>query len=85
MARTHRNVTPEQFVRAYQAATCLKDVMEATGLTLSAVTNRAVYYKKKGIPLRAFYGQDRKHMDVTALRELAKSLAPKPNTEGPGG
>lgn len=73
-------VSPEDFVRIWQGANNFDAVIEATGLSKTAANGRANVYRKKGIPLRKFIqigSVGRSPLDIEALAELARSLAPK--------
>jgi hypothetical protein len=73
-------ISPEDFVRAWQTAESMEAFTEATGIESRAGTSRAVIYRKKGIPLKKFPrggNTGRPSLDVKALAELAVSLAPK--------
>jgi len=67
------DVTPEDFVRAWQAATSVREVMDKTGYTYGTTQVRASRMRKMGIPLKRF----KKYMDVPGLVKLATELAPK--------
>ena len=65
-------VSPEDFVRAWQAADGMKAVMEITGLSYTAVTRRASEYRKHGVNLKRMH-HPRKTIDVDALNKICES------------
>jgi hypothetical protein len=68
------DVSPEEFVRAWQTSRTLDDVSKATGLSKKACSVRAAYYRnKKDVPLRRF---QRGGSDISWewLRSLAREL-----------
>lgn len=73
----HKSVTPEEFVRAWQASGSLAEVAEKTGLRPESVKARGYRFRKKGVPLREFAAAGRPATDWEALRQLAVKLAPK--------
>jgi len=73
-----RSVTPEEFVRAWQASKSLAEVAEKTGMRVESVRARGFRFRKKGVPLHSFGATGRPATDWEALKKLAKELAPKP-------
>jgi hypothetical protein len=69
-----KEFTPEEFVRAWQTSKIIKEVCERTGLSKIQASNRASYYRKKGIPLKKF-SRGWENLDIPALTALAESLA----------
>ena len=67
-------VTPEDFVRAWQAADSVQAVIDATSLSYLAVTKRASDYRKKGVNLKKMT-HGRRSIDVDALNELCQSTS----------
>jgi hypothetical protein len=66
-------VSWEDFIAAWQASDSIGEVMERTGMKLSACTGRGVTARKKGVPLKRFRGQ-RSKADWDKLTDLAESL-----------
>lgn len=64
-------VTPEKFVRVWQEANSLDEVVEKTGLTKHQASARATHYRSKGVPLKHF---KKPKMDWGALKKLAKEV-----------
>ncbi len=75
-----KKVTAEEFIRVWQTAGTLAEVIAAVGADRVAVSNRAHRYRKMGIMLQKFTLNNGGPMDVAALAKLAAELAPK--TEG---
>ena len=71
-------VTPEEFVRVWQTGQTVGEVATKLGITKRAACQRAMYYRKKGVPLKK-YPKGRHHstheIDYPALTTLAKSLS----------
>lgn len=68
-------VTPEEFVRAWQAAGSVAEVAAALGMTKHATHARALRYRKMGVILKRFppgVPKGRAVIDVAALNEIAK-------------
>lgn len=66
---TSNNVSPADFVIAWQQSKSSMECAELLGMSHSAVTSRANAYRKRGIPLQRFHRRD--PLDVGALRDLA--------------
>ena len=63
--------TPEEFVKAWQGAESATAAAKAMGMSPRSATGRAVWLRKKGVPLKKMgRGQDR--LDIKALIKLAK-------------
>jgi hypothetical protein len=67
------SITPEQFVRAWQESCTLAEVSQKTGLPKSTCYNRARYYRRKGVGLKAIQKQ-RNLISWAALNVLATGL-----------
>lgn len=65
-------VSPADFVKAWQRASCPGDVAQALGLTYGAVRTRATHYRKAGVPLQSFRAVP---LDVDALTKIARRSA----------
>ncbi len=65
-------VSPEDFVRAWQRATSVADVMAKTGMRYQAVYARVKNYRKHGVPLKELPGRSRarRNIDYAALAAL---------------
>lgn len=71
-------VTPEGFVRIWQTAKDLNEVIKQTESDAAAVTARALRFRRQGVPLKVFPRRTSFYKErVARLVELAKSLAPK--------
>tara|TARA_R110002020_G_scaffold15808_3_gene56435 strand:+ start:3340 stop:3585 length:246 start_codon:yes stop_codon:yes gene_type:complete len=71
-------VTPEEFVRVWQTCRTVGEVADKLNLTKRACYQRAVAYRKKGVPLKKYpKGRYSAHHDIDypALASLAKSLS----------
>ena len=66
-------VSPERFVSAWQMATSVDEVSQATGLSRAACCSRAGSYRARGIELKCF-PRGRSRLDVRSLGILADSL-----------
>lgn len=70
-------VTAEDFVRIWQTADSIHDVVKKTNQTIESVRGRAAKFRKKGVPLKSLaMGNQGRPNDYAALAELAKSLVP---------
>jgi len=68
---TVSKISPEDFVRAWQAADNVQAVRDATNLSYVAVTKRASDYRKLGINLKKMAHQ-KKTIDVNALNKICE-------------
>jgi len=73
---TRKSVSPEEFVRAWQASNDMAEVSAKTGLKIESVRARGHRFRKKGVPLKRFAAQGRPATDWEALKKLAEKLAP---------
>ena len=60
------HVPADQFIRIWQAADSVAEVVEITGMSRSAVNSRAHYYRSRGIPVKMMRGP----LDVAQLSKL---------------
>jgi len=74
MARK-KAISPEQFVRYWQQANDLDDVLKKSGMTARSARARASRFRKQGVPLKKL-GVGRPATDWASLKNLAESLAP---------
>lgn len=76
-------LTAEEFIRLWQTAVSLKEFASKSGVSQRIASERAYTYRRKGIPLKKFpaIGGGRKKLDLESLADLARSLAPKEETE----
>ncbi|KKK56234.1 hypothetical protein LCGC14_3066570 [marine sediment metagenome] len=75
--------TSEQFVKAWQSSSSIKEVANKLGLSSNNVSNRAAYYRKKGVRLKIMprrFGGPR--IDIEALNKLCD---PSQESHGQGG
>jgi hypothetical protein len=72
-----KQVPAEVFVRAWQTAESVDAVVEATGLKRTAACARANGLRRRGVPLQKFVGQRLSKLDMAALADLARELAPR--------
>ena len=76
--------TPEEFVKVWQEAESMKEAAEKLGMSKSAASNRASYYRKRGVNLKSFVrGGHRPPLNVAALNEFIESLAAQNQTPQP--
>jgi transposase len=73
-------VSPETFVSVWQQGKSAAEVAKKLGLKLAAATQRAGYYRRKGVPLKRFGGRTAR-LDVTALSKLVQQLTKVPTTK----
>jgi hypothetical protein len=73
MPRTS-NVSPEQFIEAWQAGKSLAGVAKRLKLNIKTCSSRADYYRKKGVPLQKFPRGNKGH-DWQPLKNLARGKA----------
>jgi hypothetical protein len=69
------SVSPEEFVKIWQASSDMAAVARKTGLKVESVKARGYRFRKHGVPLKKFAGQGRPVTDWTALKKLAQELA----------
>ena len=63
-------VSPEDFVRAWQAGTSALAVAQQLGMTRVAARSRAALYRRMGVPLQEFSSSPA--LDVEQLTKLAR-------------
>lgn len=89
---TRYNVSPEDFIKAFQESNSPEEVSEKVNMPVKAVMARASAYRKQrkdgrpGIPLKYFPrkatgGGGGARLDLDNLRHLAESLAPAGSEE----
>ncbi len=62
-------ITPEQFVKTWQASKSAAEVAEKLGMPYTAVWNRVSHYRAKGIKLKKMSSR-RPKLNVDALNKL---------------
>lgn len=73
MNKPKRNrITPEQFVKTWQASKSICDAAKRMNLSVSGAQSRAFYYRKKGVKLKELPRVARRShlLDVEALNRL---------------
>ena len=71
-----RKDSAERFVRVYQGAAVLEEVMRELGISRSGVRARARYYRKQGVPLKRLRSDPSSpRLDWAALAQMAERLA----------
>jgi len=74
MPRADR-VSAEEFVKTWQKAKSIDDVVTAFGGKAASYRSRAISFRKKGIPMKRFPSEQRgAPLDIEGLAALAKSL-----------
>lgn len=63
--------TPMRFCSIWQRAHTIQEVMRKTGLSRPACSNRAVYYRARGVPLKKFLS-GRPRCDVGKLMSVVR-------------
>lgn len=74
MARK-KAISPEQFVRYWQQADNLDELLKKSGMTARSARARASRFRKQGVPLKKL-GVGRPATDWASLKQLAESLTP---------
>jgi len=79
-----KGLSPEQFIKIYQSSGSQEEVVAkikelGIELTVNAVSSRAVYYRKKGVPLKRFGGGGARPYDWHRLKKLAESIGETEN------
>lgn len=69
------DVTPEDFVRAWQTAKSVEDVAAILGCTVNAASQRARQYRRQGVKLRRMPAKP--PIEVNRLNELIENLEGK--------
>lgn len=64
-------VSPEQFVRIWQAADNLGEVAKKTGRGERSLSVKASDYRKRGVPLKKLY-RGRAPLDIARLKRIAE-------------
>ena len=64
----------ETFVRLWQDADNVAEVVAVTGTTEAAARSRASYLRKQGVPLKKF-GRGRPPLDLARLNAVAKGAS----------
>ena len=78
VASLFRGVSPEDFVRAYEAAESVQEVADKLGMTIMAVHSRAAHYRREySVPLKKMAGQ-RSKVDAEGLRNLCAEIQTPP-------
>lgn len=72
---TRYNISPEEFVRAYETSESYEEVQEKTGMPYEVIVTRAHEYRKKGAKLKKLGRRGRKGLDVEALNQLIEEIA----------
>jgi len=74
--------TSEQFVKAWQSSGSLKEVADKLGISRNNVSNRAAYYRKKGVRLKTISrSSSGAKIDVEALNKICDSVQPERERE----
>jgi hypothetical protein len=66
-------VTPEVFVRAWEHAQTVQEVMDELDITYAAAVGRATHYRKHGVPLKLLTGI-RRHTDYARLQQIVADI-----------
>jgi hypothetical protein len=73
--KSTKTCSHEDFVRAWQTSDSAAEVARKLGIERSAASSRACYMRKRGVPLKLQKRTGGKgHMNICALKQLAKSL-----------
>jgi hypothetical protein len=72
--KTDYGVSPEDFVRAWQAAASAQEVADKLGMPKAIVLARASNYRADGIELKKMKRQNRKSLDIKGLNRLIQEL-----------
>lgn len=68
----------ERFITVWQKARTMQEVVRAfPGYTAARLAGKAVYLRKKQVPMRKFRAVGHSRYDFAALAALAKKLEPK--------
>lgn len=75
MADQKKNMSAEEFVRLWQGAETVDDVVKATASTAQRVAARATHLRKLGVKLKKFKPRPRaKRIDVAALNKIVEQI-----------
>lgn len=80
MSKSYRSyqVTPSEFVVAWQTSRTTREVSEKLGMPPANVRTRASLYRKRGIRLKKYQPPNQgRHLDIDALNALADKYASK--------
>jgi hypothetical protein len=75
LGRQHYEVTPEQFITAWQIADSIDEVVEKLGMPKPIVHARASNYRQVGIKLKKMPRKRRDGLDVESLNRLIEQLS----------
>jgi transposase len=75
-------VTPEQFVVAWQTSATVAEVAGRVGMPEATASARATDYRRKGINLKRMRRGRKGRLDVEGLKALAESLKPNKEVRG---
>jgi hypothetical protein len=73
-SRTEYNVSPEEFVRAWQTSETAQEVADKLKMPKPIVLARASGYRKDGIHLKKMKRGPKRALDVDALNRLIEQL-----------
>jgi len=76
--RTEYNVSPEEFIRAWQTSASADEVAEKLKMPKPIVHARATTYRKAGVKLKSMPRKGQGKLDVDALNRLVEELALAP-------
>lgn len=75
-------ISAEDFIKIWQMATSIDEVIKRTKLSRASVIGRANRFRKRNIPMKKFK-TGKKTNDWDALAKLAEGLIPKKSTKKP--
>jgi hypothetical protein len=72
--RKDYNVTPQEFIRAWESSSTAEEVAEILGMPKAIVLARASNYRLQGVKLKKMPRQNKRKLDVDALNTLIEDL-----------
>jgi len=80
--RKYTHATPQEFIKAWQEASYVREVARKVGSTKGACCRRAYRYRQMGVPLKNMWDALVEPIDWDELAEYARELAaPEVHTE----
>jgi hypothetical protein len=74
MAKKNYNVSPEEFVVAWQMSKTAEEAAQRLGMPKGIVLARASFYREKGVNLKTMKRGKKKLLDVQALNRVIDNL-----------
>lgn len=80
--RTNYNVSPEDFIRAWQTSNTAQEVADRLGMPKGIVLARASNYRRDGVKLKKLARRHKRALNVEKMNELIVQLNHEPPPDG---